>query len=565
MGIAVLSVVALVASGASPVAAVPVPAFVAPVTTLTMPVRPSGLAIDASGNAYVAGWDLGSGTEVLVFDASGAKVDAKKLTGLSSPWDVAVHPVTGEILVSNWSANTVSVFSPGGSLSRTLTGVPGPTGVAVTSTGLILVASYTGGLVHVFEGTNTTESRTINVVNKPAGIAADPIGNHLYVTYPDNGQVRIFSIDSGILLPGGIGGLVDPYDIALQPQTGTFFVTDYAAAGGSLVYAFMRGSVAIDAARSLDGLVGPWGVAVSPLNGAVYVSDRDPSEVHLFPAVTSSVTGVDPAVGPVTGGTAVNVNGTNLGAVTQVTFNGVVAEQTGPALPNTIPVKVPAGTVAGPVTVQVKWAGNIAGKADAFTYTPVEPGKATEVFGARGNKQVTVSWKPPAFTGGVPIASYLVTPSPSGAPCATTSTSCTIGGLTNGTAYTFTVTTTNTASLSSVSDPSPAVTPVIALSLKVKAKKASYRPGRWGTRTLVSWAKKPSNANRMVTRTCTNGTGIASSKLCKFTVYKSGKVKVRTRGYRNVVITISIVAVPKASAGPTYGPSPTWSRTWRVR
>jgi hypothetical protein len=116
-----------------------------------------------------------------------------------------------------------------------------------------------------------------------------------------------------------------------------------------------------------------------------------------------------------------------------------------------------------------------------------------------------------------------------------------------------------------VSDPSPAVTPVIALSLKVKAKKASYRPGRWGTRTLVSWAKKPSKANRMVTRTCTNASGIASSKLCKFTVYKSGKVKVRTKGYRNVVITVSIVATPKASAGPTYGPSPTWTRTWNVR
>jgi hypothetical protein len=57
----------------------------------------------------------------------------------------------------------------------------------------------------------------------------------------------------------------------------------------------------------------------------------------------------------------------------------------------------------------------------------------------------------------------------------------------------------------------------------VKAKKASYRPGRWGTRTLASWAKKPSKANRVVTRTCTNATGTASSKLCKFMVYKSGK------------------------------------------
>ncbi len=313
--------------------------------------------------------------------------------------------------------------------------MPDPTGVAVTSTGLILVASFNGRLVHVFQGTNTTESRTINVVNRPGGIAVDPVGNDLYVTYPDTGQVRIFGIDSGIILPGGLNGLGNPFDIAFQPQTGTFYVTDYAAGVGTIVHAFARGAIAVDADRSLNGLLGPWGVAVSPVNGAVHVSDRAPSEVHLFPAVTSSVSGAVPAVGPVTGGTDVNVTGTNLGAVTQVTFNGVVAEQTGPALPTTIPVKVPAATLAGPVTIQVKWAGNIAGKADAFTYTPVAPGKATEVLGARGNQQVTVSWKAPAFTGGVPIASYLVTPSPSGAPCATTSTSCTIAGLTNGTPY----------------------------------------------------------------------------------------------------------------------------------
>ena len=72
--------------------------------------------------------------------------------------------------------------------------------------------------------------------------------------------------------------------------------------------------------------------------------------------------------------------------------------------------------------------------------------------------------------------------------------------------------------------------------------------------------KKSSNARLVVTRSCTNGTWRSSSTLCKFTVYKSGKVKVRTKGYRNVRVTISIVAVPRASAGPVYGPSPTWTR-----
>ncbi len=91
----------------------PVPAFVSSVSTLAMSVRPSGIAVDGSGNTYVAAWGDGSGTDVFVFDAgSPSKNDAKTLTGLSSPWDVAIHPVTGEILVSNWNADTVSVFTP---------------------------------------------------------------------------------------------------------------------------------------------------------------------------------------------------------------------------------------------------------------------------------------------------------------------------------------------------------------------------------------------------------------------------------------------------------------------
>ena len=99
----------------------------------------------------------------------------------------------------------------------------------------------------------------------------------------------------------------------------------------------------------------------------------------------------------------------------------------------------------------------------------------------------------------------------------------------------------------------------------MKAKKASYRPGRRGTTTLVTSAKKSTKANRMVTRTCTNGTGLSSSKLCRFTVYKSGKVKVRTKGLPERGGHGQHRGRPEVRAGPTYGPSPTWTRTWRVQ
>ena len=150
-----LSVVALVASGASPITAMPVPSAVVPATTLTMPVRGGGLAVDASGSVYVAGFGAPS-NQVSVFDAGAPlRNESRTLAGLSGPWDVAINPVSAEVLVSNFAANSVSVFSKEGVLSRTLVDVPTPTGLTVTDSGLILVGSWTNHAVYVFEGTNT--------------------------------------------------------------------------------------------------------------------------------------------------------------------------------------------------------------------------------------------------------------------------------------------------------------------------------------------------------------------------------------------------------------------------
>lgn len=566
LGIAVLSAVALVASGASPVTAVPMPAVVVPSSVLTMPVRGGGLAVDAAGSVYVAGYGAPS-NQVSVFDAGApTRNEARTLTGVSGPWDVAIHPVSGEILVSNYAVNTVSVFNREGVLNRTLVDVPSPTGLAVTASGLILVASASNHAIYVFEGANTHASRTIETTIPATGIAVDPLWNYLYVAHPTVDAVRVYNVDTGAPVAGwGFPGVDAAYDVALQLPTGVFYVSEWAGNAGTVVKAFARGTNVVDPTMTLVGVNGPWGVAVSPVNGAVYVTDA-PNDVHVYPSVTSSVVGVDPPSGPVTGGQAVSINGTNLGAVTQVTFNGVVAEPTGPAFPTTIPVKVPAATLAGPVTVQVKWAANIAGKVDAFTYTPVAPGKATAVTGIPGNGQVTVSWTPPAQTGGVAVASYTVTPTPAGPACATTATSCTIGGLTNGTKYRFVVRTTNTANLATDSDPSAEVKPYVPITQRVKAKRASSKLPRKGFTTVVNWVKRPAYSARDMSANCRiQGSAKTTNQLCRVYSYRTGKVKVRTKGYRNVQVTITLKAIPKAGAPVQYGPSETWTRTWRVR
>lgn len=73
------------------------------------------------------------------------------------------------------------------------------------------------------------------------------------------------------------------------------------------------------------------------------------------------------------------------------------------------------------------------------------PGAPTSISAIPGNASAVVSWIPPTDSGTYPIDSYVVRSQPGGLTCSTTSTSCTVTGLTNGTAYTFTVTASSAA------------------------------------------------------------------------------------------------------------------------
>ncbi len=127
-----------------------------------------------------------------------------------------------------------------------------------------------------------------------------------------------------------------------------------------------------------------------------------------------------------------------------------------------------ADPTATPATIRTRMLANSTGSvvldpqagSPNVLLTTITPYIPTGVAGTSGaNAQSVVSWSAPADTGGATITGYAITASPGDRSCSWTSgaLSCTVTGLTNGTAYTFSVTATNAAGTSSASSASGSV------------------------------------------------------------------------------------------------------------
>jgi titin len=146
-----------------------------------------------------------------------------------------------------------------------------------------------------------------------------------------------------------------------------------------------------------------------------------------------------------------------------VTAHGGTAAPTRQAIGPTSPITVehlPDGSVYQFTVSAVNGVGEGPQSIVSGYVTPVGPPGAPRNVTARGGDGVaTVAFQAPRENGGKRITHYTVTASPGGATMTTTSTSATMSGLTNGTAYTFTVTATNVLGTGRPSKPSGAVTP----------------------------------------------------------------------------------------------------------
>jgi sugar lactone lactonase YvrE len=149
-----------------------------PIGTLT---NPYGMAVDTSGNIYVAD---NADNALSKLTPSGA-LSAGFLTGDGSPYGVAVDG-SGNLYITDSVRNEVVKETPGGSYTRSvlpLSGLHSPLGVAVDAHGNLYIADYLNNRVVKATpsgGTYTQSTVPTSTLSLPEAVAVDGLGN-LYI------------------------------------------------------------------------------------------------------------------------------------------------------------------------------------------------------------------------------------------------------------------------------------------------------------------------------------------------------------------------------------------------
>ena len=273
--------------------------------------RPWGVAVDASGNVYVAD---ANNNRICKVTAAGEVTTMSDQ--FNAPYGVAVD-ASGTVYVADSGNNRICKVTAMGEVTTLSDQFNSPYGVAVDASGNVYVADV--GYNCIFKLTAAGEVTTMSdQFNGPYGVAVDASGN-VYVA--DAGNNRICKVTA----EGEVTTLSDqfnsPYGVAVDAN-GNVYVADsdnhcirkVTAAGEVTTLAGSSQGYA-DGAGTAARFDYPTGVAVDA-SGTVYVADYN----NLIRKITPSSTVSLLAQSGLTGTAVVNVNLSVTGLVAQTTY-----------------------------------------------------------------------------------------------------------------------------------------------------------------------------------------------------------------------------------------------------
>jgi hypothetical protein len=393
----------------------------------------SGIASATSPPSFITTWGSNGSAPGQLYAFGGVSVDG-----------------SGNVWVADTGNNRIEEFSNSGAFLQGFGSygfgdglfANGPRATAVDSQGNVYVADDGGQRMQKFDSAGNfllkwgSYGSAGGQFHDPWDVAVDSLG--VYVVDNNNNRIQEFDSSGGFLtmwgsLGSGVGQFNSPYGVAVD-GSGNVYVTDtfnnriekFDSSGAFLTAWGTTGS-------GNGQFSSPRSIAVDRF-GNVYVADSDNNRIEEFDSSGTYLTqwgslGSGPGQFHVPSGVAVD----GAGNIYVGDYLNYRIEKFGGA-PTPVPSTPPPA---------------------------LAPDAPTNVVAVAGDGEATVSWSAPASDGGSPIVGY--TASSSGGQSKSvdgSTTTAVVGGLTDGTSYTFTVTARNIIGAGGSSDPSTSVVPV---------------------------------------------------------------------------------------------------------
>jgi streptogramin lyase len=301
---------------------------------------PTGIALDASGNAWIAN---AGGNSVTELSATGTPLTGPSgYTGNNSIFGAQAIAVdrTGNVWVADTLLNsivelTVSSGIVQSSMTFTAGGISGPTGIAIDSQNNVWIANFAGGSITELNSLGTpvggSPLNAGGTLQAPAGIAIDSTGSiwvsdnlasdvvefstnqsllsgsgftdgsvlaadgiavdgagRAWVAYQGTNAVSYFSNSpqGNAPVPFSGGGLSMPTAVAIDGQ-GAVWITDGQAAGSLSKLSILQ-SAPLSPATGLGSLAAPAGIAVDA-SGSIWTANAGDNSISRFIGIAAPV------------------------------------------------------------------------------------------------------------------------------------------------------------------------------------------------------------------------------------------------------------------------------------
>ena len=302
---------------------------------------PTGIAIDASGDVWVANNGNYSVTEL---NSSGAAVAGSPFTGggLHNPYAIAID-ASGDVWVTNNSGNSVTKLdSTGAAVAGSPFrggGLSYPRSIAIDASGNAWVPNQNTSSVTELSSNGTAVASSPfsgGGLDSPVGIAIDASGN---AWVANEGSYSVSKLNSsGQSVPGSPftgGGLFDPDAVAID-VSGNVWVAN-TGGSNSITELKLSGSPVVGSPYTGGGLSNPGSIAIDGSGNVWVVSESGNSitELDSSGAVRTPGTGISGTGFSEPTSAAIDASG-NVWAANN--FNSTVTELVGAAAPTRTPL-----------------------------------------------------------------------------------------------------------------------------------------------------------------------------------------------------------------------------------